>query len=212
MATPPRTSKRGPRKDVDWFIIRKEFERGTLPLHKIAEQFNVAHTSVSRRALKEGWVRGGVDRRIIVKAEEALIKRVGEVILTPEAIDEAVKTTVEVIRTHRTIAHNGRSLVASLMAHLINDTQRREEIEDEIALETKDDRNPIRRDRMLAAVSLSGHIDALKTLSIAAANFIKIEREAFGLESMSKGGEPVSEAPYDPDKEPASDAYRRMVA
>ena len=79
MATPPRTSKRGPRKDVDWFIIRKEFERGTLPLHKIAEQFNVAHTSVSRRALKEGWVRGGVDRRIIVKAEEALIKRVGEV-------------------------------------------------------------------------------------------------------------------------------------
>lgn len=204
------TRKSGPRRDVDWFLIRKEFEDTQHSITQIGERFGVAHTSIMRRAKKEGWIRGGLPAAIEAATERELIKRVGEEILTPEAIEEAVRNTAEVIKTHRTVSQAGRALAAKLLAQLLDASENRAEIEDEIFKETMGDRDQFKRNRMLEAVSLPGNANTLKTLSIAAANFIKVEREAFGLDSLAPGTKGKDE-PYDPDKEAASDAYNRLV-
>lgn len=201
----------GPRADVDWFIIRRAFESDRYSMEEIAARMGVAGTSIARRAKKEGWVRGGLNAVLAKATEEELTKRVGDRILTPEAVEEAVKNTAEVIKTHRLVSRAGRSLVATLMNQLLDASEKREEIEDEVIRETMGDRDLNKRQRMLDAVSLPGHANTLKTLSVAAANFIKLERESFGLDSLKPGESGDADEPYDPTKEVPSDAYRRMV-
>lgn len=136
--------------------------------------------------------------------EEELVKRVGDLILTTEALEEAAKSTAEVIKAHRSVSRAGRALVSKLMDQLLTATADRPAIGDEIVLETMGDRDLNKRNRMLDAVSLPGHANTLKTLSVAAANFVKIEREAFGLDS----GAPPAD---DPDKRPVSEITKDMA-
>ena len=205
-------SKRtGPRSDIDWFIVRRAYESDNFSLTDIAAKAGIAESSITRRAKKEGWVRGGLNAVLTKATEVELAKRVGDRILTPEAVEEAVKNTAEVIKTHRQVSRAGRSLVATLMNQLLEASERREEIEDEVIRETMGDRDLVKRQRMLDAVSLPGHANTLKTLSVAAANFIKLERESFGLDSLKPGETGGADEPYDPTKEVPSDAYRRMV-
>ena len=95
-----RRGKTGPRKGLDWFAIRKAYESGNASLSAIAKEFGVDQSSISRRSFGEGWVRGGIKRKLVVLTEAELVKRVGDLVVTPEAVEEAAKTTAEVIRTH----------------------------------------------------------------------------------------------------------------
>lgn len=208
--TPPR-KRTGPKKGVDWFMVRRAYESDRYSMAEICNSFDLNASSITRHALKEGWVRGGLNAVLTKATEIELTKRVGDKILTPEAVEEAVRNTAEVIKTHRQVSRSGRLLVASLMDQLVIASEERAAIEDEITLETMPDRDPIKRQRMLAAVSLPAHANTLKTLSVAAANFIKLERESFGLDSLKPGEDGGSDEPYDPTKEAATDAYRRMV-
>lgn len=201
-------AKTGPRKGIDWFAIRKAYESGNAGLIMIAKEFGVDQSSISRKANSEGWVRGGIKRKLVLLTESELVRRVGDLVVTEEAVEEAAKTTADVIRTHRTVAHVGRALVTRIMSQLLSDIDDRETIEGEIV---GSEQNPLRRAQMLAAIALPSHVMALQRVSVAAANFIKIEREAFGLDAMGAGSEGGSEEPYDPTKEGAVDAYRRLV-
>lgn len=177
------------RKQIDWEAIEKEYRLGQKSTRTLANEHNISHTVINRKAKAQGWVQDK-SKEIREKTNAALTSfhdNVSSNVSTPtrEDIEVAVQTNVQVIREHRGAIKKGRDLVDLLSTQLDEAAKNREEIEDAIFDETKssDDGKPDlrRRNRMLKAVSLPAHAGTLRDLSTALKNLISLEREAFNL-------------------------------
>lgn len=188
--------KPGPRKQYDWEVIGKEWCLDQLSDRQLAKKYGMHHTTIARRAVRDGWVKDK-GAEVLRKTNAALVKTVGggngdapdSTTPTRTEIDAAVKNNVQLIREHRADISSGRALVALLSGQLKDAAENRDEIEEAIYDETKDDISTQRRTRMTKAVSLPAHAGVLRDLTTAMKNLIPLERQAFNLDKK-QGDDP----------------------
>lgn len=196
-------------KKIDWEAIEREFRVGQLSLRALATKHECTAAAISKKAKEKGWVRDATaevrerTRAALLTAprkEEAKVNSVNATVNTPtqEDIEVAVQTNLQVINRHRRDIAKGHGLVSMLFQQLESAAQEREDLENLIEEETKDDDSSLRRNRMLKAISLPTHAGVLRDLSTALKNFIPLERQAFNLDEQEH-------------EEPYEDRLRRVL-
>lgn len=174
-----------PKRQIDWERIEQEYRAGQLSIGEVARQHGVVTGAIHNRAKRYSWTRNlAAAVRQAVQAK-LVTDGVTDDVTGPhaqEAIERAAVRGVEVVRQHRKDISTGRLIVASLMEELTQASERRDEIEEEVELETAGDRDTKRRNLMLRAVSLPSRAGVIRDLSGAMRNLVGLERQAFSLD------------------------------
>ncbi|KRV72612.1 hypothetical protein [Pseudomonas citronellolis] len=174
-------------KQTDWEAIERAFRAGALSIRTIADRHGVSDTAIRKRAKAGGWERD-LSEQVRKEVRNKLVR--GEVRddqpANPEddagIIEEAAQEGATVVRSHRRDIRKATNLADLLMDDLLLTIRKREEIEDAIEDETREDKNGMRRASMLAAVALPSNAKTLFQLSSAMKNLQILERQAFGLD------------------------------
>lgn len=174
-------------KQPDWEAIERAYRAGALSIRAIAERQGVSDTAIRKRAKAGGWERD-LSEQVRKEVRNKLVR--GEVRddqpANPEndaeIIEEAAQEGATVVRSHRRDIRKATNLADLLMDDLLLTIRKREEIEDAIEDETREDKNGMRRASMLAAVALPSNAKTLFQLSSAMKNLQILERQAFGLD------------------------------
>ncbi len=196
MTDQPKIDKRKERRDsavkVDWASIEKDYKAGIMTISAIARDAGISATAISLHAKRRGWKRTLV-HKVRRKTTEAVLRSLNEqdemthtdssgIQRAPldEAaiIDLAVRTQVEVIRDHRKAAGAGRSLTYRMLDELDATTSNINQLADEINDSTDDGK---RRAAMMKAISLPSRAATMRDLATAAAKWVAVERQAFGI-------------------------------
>lgn len=174
-------------KQPDWEAIERAYRAGALSIRAIAERQGVSDTAIRKRAKAGGWERD-LSEQVRKEVRNKLVR--GEVRddqpANPEndaeIIEEAAQEGATVVRSHRRDIRKATNLADLLMDDLLLTIRKREEIEDAIEDETREDKSGMRRASMLAAVALPSNAKTLFQLSSAMKNLQILERQAFGLD------------------------------
>jgi hypothetical protein len=174
------------RKQVDWESIERRYRAGQMSNRMLAEEYGVSEGMIRKRARKEGWTKDLSDT--VRKAVRSELVRTE--VRTPhaterEVIETAAATGATVVRTHRKDIRTAAELVSLLMGQLIDAAQSREELENIIEEETKEDEGAQRRNRLHKAVSLPTHAATIRDLTTAAKNLVALERQAYNLDETN---------------------------
>lgn len=192
------------RKQYDWEAIRHEYEAGHLSVRNIATKHDIPHHStIIRRAQKEGWVRD-YTAEVIRKTDAALMQLDKDECTTPrttfappnappktttmshEGVEAAVATNVKVVREHRKQLAKLRTIAIRLTdkilgfldgdekGFLVKAVRYGKETEEEIV-----------EFPFLKKESIS---DALAKVALASSRFIPLERQAFNIDPRPEGG------------------------
>lgn len=195
---------------IDWEAVEREYRVGQLSLRALATKHDCTAAAISKKAKEKGWVRDATaevrerTRAALLteprKKSEGGVNGVNAAVNTPTHadIETAVQTNLQVINRHRRDIAKGHGLVSMLFQQLESAAQEREDLENLIEEETKDDDSSLRRNRMLKAISLPTHAGVLRDLSAALKNFIPLERQAFNLDEQEH-------------EEPYEDRLRRVL-
>lgn len=185
------------RKQIDWEAIEREYRLGQKTVRTIGAEFKCAHTSIIRKAKKEGWVQDK-SKEVRQRTKAALVAHQREgtkerTTPTREDVDRAVQTNVEVILGHRKSVRKGMALIDFLAAQLKEAAEDRDRLEKEIVEATAEvgpggqHRTDIkRRISMLKAISLTAHAGVIRDLSAALKNLIPLERQALNMDDDSE--------------------------
>jgi hypothetical protein len=175
----------------DWEAIEKVYRAGQLSANQIAKQFEVAPSSITRRAKREGWERDLSEqvrqktRNDMLRQAHGIDKKPGPGTADPkELIETAAAANVIVLRQHVASLGTGRDLVDRMMNELLASTTHVGELEEMIEEETADDKNPRERQSMFRAVSLPQRAGVLRDLSAALQRLINSERQALNLDGQ----------------------------
>lgn len=178
-------------KQTDWEAIERAFRAGALSIRTIADRHGVSDTAIRKRAKAGGWERD-LSEQVRKEVRNKLVR--GEVRddqpANPEndaeIIEEAAQEGATVVRSHRRDIRKATNLADLLMDDLLLTIRKREEIEDAIEDETREDKNGMRRASMLAAVALPSNAKTLFQLSSAMKNLQILERQAFNLDDKDQ--------------------------
>lgn len=175
---------------TDWEAIEANYRAGILSLREIGRAQGVSDTAIRKRAKAEGWERD-LTAQVKVRARVKLVRTDGSqgqrTRTDAEIIEEASDTQVSVVRSHRRDISTGRRIIASLFDELIEGTERREEIDAAIEVETAGDTNGQRAAMMRRAVALPSRAATMQSLAGALKHIVVLERQAF---SIDTGGDP----------------------
>lgn len=163
------------RKQIDWEAVEKEYCLGQKTNRTIAEEYGCSHTAVQKRAKKEGWVQDKTaeirdkTNAALVGFQDEVSKEVSRKVstVTPEQIDVAVQSNVEIILSHRQDIKKLRDLISALVKKI------------EEALEAGDVVDP--KDINTLATTI-------KNLTTAEKEAIGMERQAFNIDDRPGAG------------------------
>lgn len=175
----------------DWEAIERAYRAGALSIRTIADRHGVSDTAIRKRAKAGGWERD-LSEQVRKEVRNKLVR--GEVredqCANPEddavIVEEAAAEGARVVRSHRRDIRKAANLANLLMDDLLLAIKKREEIEETIEDETRDDSNGMRRASMLAAVGLPSNAKTLFQLSSAMKNLQVLERQAFSLDDKDQ--------------------------
>ncbi|ONM43146.1 hypothetical protein BXT89_14435 [Halopseudomonas pachastrellae] len=172
--------------EPDWEQIKKEYRAGQLSNVMLGKKFGVSESAIRKRAKKEGWQKD-LASDVRKRVREKLVR---DEVRDPnanddEVVDSVAATGVSVVRAHRADIRAASRMAEMLMAQLLDAASRREELEEAIHEETKDDESTRRRTSMLKAVSLPTHAGVVRDLSAAMKNLIPLERQAYNLDETN---------------------------
>lgn len=176
------------RAKIDWETIERLYRANQMSVREIARVHGISDKAIRDKAKELGWERDLTEKidakvRTALRTESASADPLTE----KQAIEEAVATTVTVVRSHRKRITRQTQLVDLLTAQLINAATDREDLEEAIEEETANDKTGERRARMMKAVSLSTHASTAVNLSNALKTLIGLERQAFNIKDESEG-------------------------
>lgn len=177
-------------KTPDWEKIEVEYRAGVRSLRDIAAEHGTTHTTIRKRADKEGWTRdlqGKIKaRRLELVSKSAVSREVSteQKIADQEVIEANALTQTNVILAHRKDIRQVREVATSLVGELQALSANRVDLE----AFGEEMRNPeASRDRKLELynniIGFGGRVDAVKKLAETVKLLIPLEREAFGIES-----------------------------
>lgn len=180
------------RKQIDWEAIDREYAAGMLSVREIARRYSCSETAIRKRAKAEGWERD-LSARVQKEVRRKLVREgVRSEASEREIVEHASETGVTIVKLHRSSVQRAQRITEALLEQLSEFAGVREEIEKDIAKNTKGDY--IRRARMLKAVALPTHAGVLRDLSLAQKNLIALERQAYNLNGHSpEDGESLKE-------------------
>lgn len=170
--------------NTDWEVIEREYRAGQLSVSEIGRQHGVSHTAINKRAKTHGWTRNLAAR---VK-EEVSSRLVSDEVSTAnarETVEAAATRVVEVVRSHRKDIAKGRTIISTLFAELMEATENRVEIDEEIEKATADDKDGKRAAMMRRAVALPSRASSVLSLAGAMHKIVHLERQAFNIETDS---------------------------
>jgi hypothetical protein len=179
-----------PKKTHDWESIEKEYRLGQTSIRIIATKFGISHTAINKKIKKENWVQNKSTEVLektkagLIGFQEGVSKPVSNP--TPEDIEKAVQTNIQVVINHRKDISKALTIVGILSEQLKEVAENRSTVEDLIIKETKgkngDKPNLRKRNFMLKAVSLPVHAGVVRDLSMALSKLVPLERQAFSLD------------------------------
>lgn len=110
-------------KQPDWEAIERAYRAGSLSVRAIAEESNISHVAIAKRAKKEGWVRDLTD-----KVRAAAKRKVTNAVTTEsyqdplvteeQIIEEASDKVASVVLAHRVDLAQWRGIANKLSAAL----------------------------------------------------------------------------------------------
>jgi hypothetical protein len=176
---------------IDWEKIEAEYRAGQFSVSEIARQNGVSHTAINKRAKRDGWerdlapkVRQRVSARLVSEGVSAATAR--------ETIELAAERDVQIVREHRAVIGRGRNLTLRMLDELDASTTKIGDLEALIEADTEGDESARRRDGMMKAISLPSRAGTLKDLSMAAKNWLALERQAFNIDDNGTGDQSAS--------------------
>ena len=198
-----------PKKDkrvIDWDAVKTQYGLGTRSLMDIGKEFGVSDAGIIKRAKKDGWtkdlgakVRAKADAKVsaaAVSAEVSVARAANE-----QTVVEANSELQYKIRiAHRTDIARGRKLFQKLMDELESTTDNKA-LFDQLG-ELLDTSGPDENGRMVVdklneiyrkVIGMTGRVDSAKKLVEILEKVVKMEREAFGIDSEDKGASPIDQ-------------------
>lgn len=136
-----------PKKPIDWAAIRSDWEKSDWSIRKIADWYQVGHSTILKKAKVEGWPERGNQEKPAGTSGSGPVIMAGVDATDPDQI-----------------VGRGHNLVFRLLDELDATTTHRTELEEMIEAHEDD---PRRKAAMLKAVSLPGRADVVKALALA---------------------------------------------
>ena len=187
-------------RTIDWERIELDYRAGVKTLRQIAEENDVTHGAINKRAKRDGWERD-LSAKIVAKAESLVSKAEvskqvsKEAWVTERAVIEAnAQAIADVILSHRKDIQRNRSLAGKMLSELEAQTNDPELFEQLAELMAEPDQSGVDKLNMLyrKVLSLPSRIDSAKKLAETMRVMVALEREAFGVESPAKAETEVS--------------------
>ena len=168
------------RKDIDWEAIEKEYRSGVLSVREIANQHDISHTAIQKKAKEFGWKRDLTQEVRKEVARKLVAKTVAKNDATDkEIVDAASDTAVQVIELHRSDIRKLRDLEQDLIRRLDEDEKIAIVYQGKVTTEL--------------SVGLPTRADILQKLAFVANKRIALERQAFGIDEDGRRADPIEE-------------------
>lgn len=163
--------------------IIDDIRAGLLNVSQIAKKHEVDYFVVYRLSKKMGNAADLHDAIVSRFNKEVVQTHIANNANDSVVVEENARALLEIARGHSKQVGRARDIATSLMADLENTIANREAIEDDIIADTAADKSPVRRTRMLNAVSLPANMKTLADLSGALKTLISLEREILNIKN-----------------------------
>ena len=188
----------GERKKIDWEAIETDYRAGVKTLRQIADENDITHGAINKRAKRDGWARD-LSAKIKAKADalvskQAVSKEVSKEQLDTEnsIVDANAKIQSDIILAHRTGIPNKRELVEKLCNEIEGLTDNTDIVEKmTLALQQGDMEALAKVARKVS--TLPSRIKGVSDLVNAYRILVDMERKAFGIDkNFTENDDPVT--------------------
>ena len=196
-------------RKIDWEGVEIDYRAGLLSLRAIAEKYDIAHGSITKRAKRDGWERD-LTARIASRAQAMVSKErytppaSAEKLDTEKKVIEASATAIaDVVRSHVTGIGKLQTVCDDLTAELVAQAIPREEVlrfaEMSVLAQTQEGEAPDQKDvakrlnTFLKLLGLGDRADTFKKLVESKTRLITLERTAFDLDKGAGKSQSVGE-------------------
>lgn len=178
-----------PRRRVDWDAVERDYRTDTLTLRELAAKHGVTHTTISRRAEREGWqkdlteaIRQATNTRLINETVQQKCTTAHQ--NATDTVLVAAEVNTQVILRHRTGLGRLTAIKEKLLGQIEQAVEQMPDLAEVIEMVRQPDDNGIDRanDAMRKAMGRGALVDDLKKLTEVDERIRKGEREAFGLD------------------------------
>jgi transposase-like protein len=112
----------GKRKTYDWEAIEREYRAGQLSISEIARQHGCSRGAIQKKANQRQWTRDLSEKvRRDIRARLVAEEVAGGTCHPDQAVEEAAKRGIQVVRDHRTIIGKTIGLAKGLLARIENE-------------------------------------------------------------------------------------------
>ena len=180
------------KKVIDWEKIELDYRAGVKTLRQIADEHDISHVSINKRAKRDDWVRD-LSAKIKAKADDLVTKSLVTNEVTNEKrltekqiIDEGATALTNIRLGQRKDIQRSRKIAMSLFDELehqvgIENAENLEKLGE--LLRTEDDKGrDALNDLYMKIISMPGRVKSMKDLSDTLKTLIALERQAFGLD------------------------------
>jgi len=180
------------KKVIDWEKIELDYRAGVKTLRQIADEHDISHVSINKRAKRDGWVRD-LSAKIKAKADDLVTKSLVTNEVTNEKrltekqiIDEGATALTNIRLGQRKDIQRSRKIAMSLFDELEmmvgQENVKLLEMLGELMWSPDDKGNDKVNDLYMKIISMPGRVKSMKDLSDTLKTLIALERQAFGLD------------------------------
>lgn len=184
------------KRTVDWEAVERDFRTAKFTLRELGEKHQVTHTTIGRRAEREGWskdlqqaIRQATNAKLIAEAVQQKCTTAQQD--ATETVIAAAEINAHVILKHRAGLRRLGDVKDVLIDQIEQAAKNLPNLAELIEMVRQPDDNGVDKanDALRRAMSRSGLVDDLKKLAEIDERVRKGEREAFAIGADSDGDE-----------------------
>lgn len=184
------------KRTVDWEAVERDFRTAKFTLRELGEKHQVTHTTIGRRAEREGWskdlqqaIRQATNAKLIAETVQQKCTTAQQD--ATEAVIAAAEINAHVILKHRAGLRRLGDVKDVLIDQIEQAAKNLPNLAELIEMVRQPDDNGVDKanDALRRAMSRSGLVDDLKKLAEIDERVRKGEREAFAIGADSDGDE-----------------------